>query len=195
MREVFQVNAAGGDVRGNDEFDGAVFGALHNAVAAGLIKTAVKRLYGKSAGAHGFRDFVDFDASAGKADGKLGFFDFENAGERSQAMRARHNVGDLRHARRFFRGVFLDDDVFRVLEMLVGDFKNALGQRRRKERRLVHFGKRCGEFFEFFCKTHVEHFVGFVHHEELDMGEVKRSAVQMIKRAAGRGNDDVNAAL
>ena len=86
-------------------------------------------LNGKSSCTQGFRDFVDFHAGTGKADGEHRFFHFENAGESCQAMRTRHNIGHLRYAGCFLRGVLFDDDVLGVLEMLVGDFKDALRER------------------------------------------------------------------
>ena len=44
-------------------------------------------------------------------------------------MRTRHNIGHLRYSGCFLRGVLFDDDVLGVLEMLVGDFKDALRER------------------------------------------------------------------
>ena len=59
----------------------------------------------------------------------------------------------------------------------------------------MRFRQCCRELFEFFGKAHVEHLVGFVHHEELNLGEIERTAVQMIKRASRRGNNDMYAAF
>ncbi len=43
-------------------------------------------------------------------------------------------------------------------------------------------------------EAHVEHLVGFVEHEDLDLVEAQRAAVEMVEQAAWRRHQDVDAA-
>ena len=43
-------------------------------------------------------------------------------------------------------------------------------------------------------EAHVEHAVGFVEHEDLDMREVERALAVVVEQAPGRGDEDVDAA-
>ena len=56
-------------------------------------------------------------------------------------------------------------------------------------------GQRFGELFELVGKAHVEHLVGLVHDEEFDLRQIEGAAVQMVERAARRGDHGVHAAL
>ena len=52
------------------------------------------------------------------------------------------------------------------------------------ERCLAFGGESGHDLFKFVGESHAEHLIGFVHHEELNLGEIERTAVQMIKRIA-----------
>ena len=43
-------------------------------------------------------------------------------------------------------------------------------------------------------EAHVEHLVGFVEHEDLDLREVDVPLLHEVEQAAGRGDEDVDAA-
>ncbi len=43
-------------------------------------------------------------------------------------------------------------------------------------------------------EAHVEHAIGFVEHEELEPGQLRVGHAEVIEEAAGRGDDDVDAA-
>ena len=79
--------------------------------------------------------------------------------------------------------------------MLRGDRGDARGQRRREERGLP-LG-RCGgkNRLEILGEPHVEHFVGFVEHDNLHGRQVERATPDVVESAARRGHDDVHAAL
>ena len=43
-------------------------------------------------------------------------------------------------------------------------------------------------------EAHVEHAVGFVEHEDLDVAQVERALLLQVEQAAGGGDQDVDAA-
>ena len=57
------------------------------------------------------------------------------------------------------------------------------------------FGKCIENGVKFIGKAEVEHFIGLVKHDGLNVGKIERSAADMIKRAARRGDHDVSASL
>ena len=67
------------------------------------------------------------------------------------------------------------------------------GQRGGEESRLHVAGKGVEDGVELVGKAQIEHFVGFVKHDGLDVREVERAAADVVERAAGRGDDDVRA--
>jgi hypothetical protein len=79
--------------------------------------------------------------------------------------------------------------------MPLGDRRDSGRHRRGKQRRLTRLGRGVHQRLEVFGEAHVEHFVGFVEHEHFERVERQRLAAQMVERAAGRGDDDVGAAL
>jgi len=195
VRKVFKVDAAGGDVGRHDGVDLAGAGALHDAVAGRLVKTAVKGLDAEAAGAKRFREVVHLHAGAREDDGELGGLEVEDAAERGRAVVVAHDVGDLRDAGRFaFGSLFLGDrDADRVDEAGFGDAGDLRGQRGGEESRLHVAGKGVEDGVELVGKAQIEHFVGFVKHDGLDVREVERAAADVVERAARRGDDDVRA--
>ena len=78
---------------------------------------------------------------------------------------------------------------------LFGDRRDARRQRGGEQRGLP-FGRRGVENrFDVLGEAHVEHLVGFVEHDGGERVELQRPAADVIERAAGRGDDDVHAAL
>ena len=73
--------------------------------------------------------------------------------------------------------------------------QNPRRHRRRKERRLPRLGRGLQNGIEIVGEPHVEHLVGLVEDEHLQRIEPQRRALQVIERAAWRGDDDVGAAF
>ena len=44
-------------------------------------------------------------------------------------------------------------------------------------------------------EAHVQHAVGFVDHQDIDLGQHQPSALEMVEQAAGGGDQDVDAAI
>ena len=57
------------------------------------------------------------------------------------------------------------------------------------------FGVRFEDRLEVLGEAHVEHLVGLVEHDGAHRAEIERAALDVVERAAGRRDDDVDAAL
>ena len=54
--------------------------------------------------------------------------------------------------------------------------------------------RRCIQnFLQILAKAHVQHFVRFIEHGDLEQGQIERAAFEMIPQAARRTNHDVRA--
>ena len=73
----------------------------------------------------------------------------------------------------------------------LGDFRRHGG---REQRRLAARPDGLGDLGDRADEAHVEHAVGLVEDEPAGLGEVDLAVVEQILEAAGRGDDDVDAA-
>ena len=83
----------------------------------------------------------------------------------------------------------------RMVQQLGGQRLDLVGERRREKQVLPFFRQQREHALHVRDETHVEHPVGLVEHEELDRGEIDVTLPVMIEQAAGRGHQDVDAAL
>ena len=67
-------------------------------------------------------------------------------------------------------------------------------QRRGKEQRLPVGGNLFHDPADIGQKTHVEHAIDFIEHEDLHVAEIERALLQQIEQATGSGRDDVHPA-
>ena len=140
---------------------------------------------------------VDFEPRAAEDERRVGVLGLEHALERCRLVSARHDVGDLAYARQLARGRGLARNLEprRALEVAFGDREDARRHRGREERRLA-FGRRgLEDGVEILGKAHVEHLVGFVENEDVELVELQRSPADVIERAAGRRDHDIGAPL
>ena len=63
-----------------------------------------------------------------------------------------------------------------------------------EQRRLVDLGQRAEDPLEVVGEAHVEHLVGLVEHDGLDLVEADRPALEVVHRAARRRDHDVDPA-
>src|SRR6266550_469811 len=78
----------------------------------------------------------------------------------------------------------------RIAPDLFGEFGDILRHRRRKEQRLPLDRQFGDDFPDVVDEAHVEHAVGLVEHEKLDLSEPQAIALYEIEQAAGRGYHD-----
>ena len=100
MGERVDVEAAGGDVGGDQQLGGAVAEAAHHAVALGLVHAAVQRLGAVAAAVHRLGELVDLGAGAAEDERRRRRLDVEDAPERGGLVGALHDVGALADQRR-----------------------------------------------------------------------------------------------
>src|SRR5690606_964610 len=95
----------------------------------------------------------------------------------------------------FFNGGGLrgDFDANRVNEDALGEILNVLGHGGRKQQRLPFGGQGLNHPAHIMDKTHVEHPVSFVEHENLDSFEIDSPLVHQVKQATGRGDKNIHA--
>ena len=109
---------------------------------------------------------------------------------------ALHHVGALANERLARLGVALADlDAHGIALVALGDRVDARWQRGREQHGLALVGRGVEDRLEIVGETHVEHLVGFVEHHDAHVVEGKRSAPDVVDGAAGRGDDDVDAAV
>jgi hypothetical protein len=82
----------------------------------------------------------------------------------------------------------------RVLEVLGGDAGDAWRHGGREERGLPLGRRGVEDLVQVLLEAHVEHLVGLVEHEDLEVLELERAAADVVERAAGRGDHHVDAA-
>jgi hypothetical protein len=145
---------------------------LHHAVALLLRDAAVQRLGVVAAAVQRLGELVDLGARAAEDDRARRLLDVEDAAERRHLVRARHDVGDLAHLRPLARGDHLGAS---ILITCTGSRRCAWRSRRcaaeggREERRLLLLRRRGEDRLEVLGEAHVEHLVGLVEHDQLDV--------------------------
>ena len=88
-----------------------------------------------------------------------------------------------------------DLDQLRLVQQLVGELLDLVGERRgeqqvlplRRDRQQRHDALDVGD------EAHVEHAVGFVEHEDLDLRQVHALLLDVVEQAARRGDEDLDA--
>jgi len=75
------------------------------------------------------------------------------------------------------------------------DVHDVLGQRRREKQVLTFLGEVGEDLAHAGPEAHVEHAVGLVEHEDLDLRQVDVPAVVEVDEASGSGDEDLDAGL
>ena len=74
-----------------------------------------------------------------------------------------------------------------------GEIGDVLGHGGREEQRLPLDRQFADDFADVVDEAHVEHAVGFVEHQELDLAELQSVALHEVEQAAGGGHQDFDA--
>ena len=88
-----------------------------------------------------------------------------------------------------------DLDQCRRIEQAVGEILDLIGKRRREQQVLPLPGQEGENPLDVADEAHVEHPVGFVEDEDLDPRQIEVALALVVEQAAGRGDEDVDAAL
>ena len=89
-----------------------------------------------------------------------------------------------------------DFDQLRRVEQLVGELLDLVREGRREEQVLPLRGRRQQrhDALDVGNEAHVEHAIGFVEHEDLDLAQIHRFLLDVIEQPAGRRDQDLDAA-
>ncbi len=88
-----------------------------------------------------------------------------------------------------------DFDAHRIVQELVGE---ALDFRRHGggiKQRLAGEGQKLADLLHVRNEAHVQHAVGFIDHQDIDLGEQDAAALEMIHQPAGGGDQHIHAAI
>jgi hypothetical protein len=89
--------------------------------------------------------------------------------------------------------VACDFDTKGLLLIFLRQRDDAARQGRREQQRAALFRRGLQDEFHVFAKTEVEHLVGLVEHDRLQLRNIKATAPQMVAKPSGRTDYDVGA--
>ena len=87
-----------------------------------------------------------------------------------------------------------DGDFGRVGQIAVGKILDRLRHGRREEQGLTPSRDQGDDPLQRMDEAEVEHLVGFVEHQDFEVAQAERALVDEVEQAAGRGDEDVEAA-
>ena len=196
MGDVLDVEAAGRDVGGDQDVQRPVAEAAHDPVALLLRQPAVERRRIAAPAGQRLSEVVHLAAGPGEHQRRGAVLEVEDPAQRSQLVRASHDVGDLAHSRRLARrGPFLlDADADRVVEVALREARDRARDRGREQGGLALPGQRGQDAVQVLREAHVQHLVCLVEDDDRDLVEPQRAAVEVVHGAARGRHHDIHAA-
>ncbi len=194
VADVIDVDAAGGDVGGDQRAQLAGLEGLQGAFALRLVLVAVD--------GGGF-DAAGLKVSGDLVGGALGAREDQRAGQGGLGVHFAEQ-GALAHGfdeddalfDAFGGGGFRRDrHLLRVGQQFTGQGADFLGHGRREEQVLALVRQLRGNLADRLDKAEVEHLVGFVEDEEFDAAQIDGLLFEVVHKAAGGGDQDVEAAV
>ena len=190
--DFLDVESAGCDVGGDEDFHGTVAEALENAFAHLLGDVAVKAVGGVAPVDEVFSAFIDRALGVAENNPETGRVHVENAGKHLDFGALAHfEIGLLDRGNG--AGFLLDLDDFRAVAEFLDQAGHARIHRRGEEQRLAVGGKRGEQLVHFVLEAHVEHSVGLVEDGHLNAGGVETAAAEVVEQAAGSADDELRA--
>ena len=170
--DALNVEAAGGNVGGNQDVEAAVAKLVDGALTLLLRNVAVNRGGGEAAGTQFLSEFLGLVLGAHEHDHRLELGDLEDAGDRVELVTVRREQVTLSDVG-VGAGLGLHRDLSRIVEVLLGDLADTIGHRRGKQRDLLGVRRVLEDAFDVFLETHVEHLIGLIEHEEAQVRDVE----------------------
>ena len=87
-----------------------------------------------------------------------------------------------------------DFDGLGILLELRRELADLLGESRREEQVLPLRRQEREDLADVVDEAHVEHAIGFIEHQDLDLAQINRLLLHVVEQAAGRGDEDVDPA-
>jgi hypothetical protein len=130
---------------------------------------------------------------ASEDDHSLEVLGLEDAGQRVDLLRIRHDEVALGRVDRR-RGLVLDRDLFGIVQVLRRDASDLRRHRRREQGDLLVVRGVGQDRLDVFGEAHLEHLVGLVENQVLQLRQVERALLEVVHDATGSADDDVHAA-
>ena len=190
------IDAARGDIGGDQHLAGAIAEGGKRPLALGLRLVAMDRR-GDDAGplkiAH---DLVGAVLGAGEDQrtAEAHLLIGQQIGQQRALQPGRYEDDLLRHPLRR-GGDGGDGNLHRIDQQFAGQTFDLARHGGREEQVLTLRRQGLHDASDRQDEAHIEHLVGLVEHEDLDLVETHAAALQVIDQAARRGDDDIDAAL
>ena len=194
VADAFHVEAAGGDVGGDEDVDLAVLEILDGLLALRLLHVAVDRGGGQTARLQFLGELIGGQLGAREHQHRVVGLGFEDAGQRIEFVHAADEPETLADVGRG-GGFRSNGDFRRVTQIGLGDAADLAGHGRREQRDLTRFRHFLQHGLDIVDEAHAQHFVGFVQHQRLEFRQVQGAAVEMIDDPARGADHDMHAAL
>ena len=197
VRDVVDVDAAGGDVRGDEHIDLAGAERAQRLLACALAEIAVHRADSEAALGEVVAYSLCLALGAREDHGELAPVGLQDAGEQLDLV---HRV-DAPHVLldRVDSGVLVahvgSAKVHRLRHVAAGEIDDLPRHGGGEEHGLALRGDHRDDALDIGQEAHVEHLVGLIEHEHLDMREVEVATVGEVDDAARGADDDVDAVL
>ena len=186
--DVITVQSAGGDVGGDQYLEAAFLESAEGAVALRLRAVAVNHGGGEAVAGKVLGEALGAALGAGE-DERLTFFVVEKLAENVDLFAGTNFVGFEFHA---FGG--LQDrtqrDAHGIAHVFMDESGDGLLERGREAQCLTVFRQHGKNAADGRKESHVEHAVGFVEDEHLDVAQVGEAAIGEILQASGSRDDE-----
>ena len=194
VRHVGDVDAAGGDVGGHEDVGLTAAEALQRLLPQHLGEVAVDRGGAEAALGEVVGDSLRRPLRAAEDHHPVAVLGLQDAGHDLglvEVVRLIDELGRRRHRRGVLGG--LGADVDRVPQVPPGQRDDGGRHGRREEHRLAELGGLGEDALDVGQEAQVEHLVGLVQHEHLDVAEVQGPTVGQVEQPARRADDDLDA--
>ena len=153
----------------------------------------MQRLGAVAPAVQGLGQLIDFGSCAAEDDGRRRRLDIEDSSERGGLVVALHHVHALPNQGLTRLGVAEADlDLDRVGEVTFGNGIDARWQCRREKHGLTRLRRRLQNRLDVLREPHVEHLIGLVENDDLDIVERECVARNVVECATGRRDDDMH---
>ncbi len=194
VRDARDINAARGDIGGDQHLELARAEALQGPLALALAAVAVDRIGADSLFAERLRQLVRPELGAGEHQPPQHLrFVQEGAEQVALQLLVHHHHALLDALDR--GGLRSNLHAHRVVEQRLHQFRHALGHGRGEEHVLPRFRKQCGNALDLRQEAHVQHAVGLVQHQHLHVVQEDVALLQVIAQASGRGDQHLDPVL
>ena len=192
MGQVVDVQSAGSHVSGHEQLCQVVAELLHGQITLLLAQVTMKRLGIVSVLDELISHFLRLDLRATKDDGIDARVEIDNTFQREILVTRVDHIVDVVDV----LGTFVarsDDDLLVVVEIVLRDGLYLLAHGGREKQGVAVSGHALKDLVDAFREAHVEHFVGLIKHDVVDLVELCHATFHQIDETAGGSHDDLHA--